>query len=580
MVSLLCVLSFALAAAPEGRGAASAASGAPAVAGVLRGILEGSRDSSGLWIGCERIHADRPLTDFYRRRDYQPAWLGSHDTSLLFAAMVRELRNAGRHGLTPEEYHLPCLETAADRFQGDREVGRASDPNDLAEQDIILSDAFVTFASHLAGGKVDPEKLHPLWVAHGREREVFEVFGRLLATGDLEGAVRGLAPPAPEYWRMVDALAWCRGLEEAGGWEALDFERDLQNGMRDPHVPALRRNLAAHGDLTAGDAADDRFDATLEAALRRFQARHGLATDGVVGPETRREMSVSAAARRRQIEVNLERMRWLPHAWEDRYLVVDTADFSLAAFERGAEELHMRVVVGEAYTKTPVFSDVMEYLEVNPYWNIPDGIAAREILPRIQRDAGYLARQRIELLSGWEASARAVDPATVLWQQVTGESFPGRLRQLPGPGNTLGRIKFMFPNRFHVYLHDTPARDLFLRHQRALSHGCIRVEAPLDLALFVLQDDPRYTREYLEGLIASGERHVILLPAPTAVHLLYRTAWVDPDGVVHFRRDIYERDQVVWAALRGVPRGEAVTHREPTGSGFPEEGRVERGGYQ
>ncbi|HSH69713.1 MAG TPA: L,D-transpeptidase family protein, partial [Deferrisomatales bacterium] len=190
---------------------------------------------------------------------------------------------------------------------------------------------------------------------------------------------------------------------------------------------------------------------------------------------------------------------------------------------------------------------------INPYWNVPASIAAEELLPKLQRDPDYLSTHHYELLSGWEASSQRLDPRGVDWRRVRADALPGRIRQLPGPWNALGRIKFMFPNRFNVYLHDTPDRHLFQRNQRALSHGCIRVERPLDLAGFALEQTPGWDRERVEAAIAGGERRVVPLARPLPVHLLYLTAWVDESGATQFREDIYQRDDVLWRALQGAP---------------------------
>ena len=536
--------------------------GASPVASEVQILLEEGDRSQGLVVACQRIHASDDLLRHYRLREFTPLWVAAEGPLPLFHRTVELLRTAYRHGLTPADYHLECLTAAEERFRGVREQGQRPSPRDLAEQDVVLTDAFLTFGSHLVAGRVDPEQLYPQWLSATRRADLLQALRDLEEHRDPQRAVRRLAPSRGEYVRTL-AAAEALGTTN---WQPYGYGHALQRGMRDRRVPELRRRLAACGDMDpAASLAETNFDASLEEAVRRFQARHGLAPDGIVGPATRRALNVPAAERRRQLLLNLERWRWLPRSWGHHYVLVNAADYALEAFSEGERVLRMRVIVGEEYRRTPVFSQQMTYLEINPFWNMPDSIAAEELLPRLRRDPGYLADHHYELLSGWGASSRLLDPRGVDWQRVSAEALPGRIRQLPGPWNALGRIKFMFPNRFNVYLHDTPDRHLFQRNQRAFSHGCIRVERPVELALFALQENPGWNRERIEREIEGGERRVVQLARPVSVHLLYLTAWVDEAGVTQFREDIYQRDEVLWQALRGEPEEPVEVSRLPGG---------------
>jgi len=317
---------------------------------------------------------------------------------------------------------------------------------------------------------------------------------------------------------------------------------------------ALRRRLAASGDLGAGDdSGGELFDAALEAAVKRFQDRHGLGSDSVVGAKTLKALAVPVAERIRQIELNLERWRWLPRDLGRRYVLVNIPDFTLQVIEDGSEVLAMRTVVGRSYRRTPVMSDTIKYLVINPYWEVPTTLAVKDKLPEIRKDPEFLARQKFHVYQGWGSDQREIDPAGVDWQRVDGRNFPYRLRQDPGPLNALGRVKFMFPNKFDVYIHDTPSRELFRSPERAASSGCIRVEAALDLAEVLLRPAPDWNREAIAKTIASLETRTVPLPEPIAVHLQYWTAWADAAGTVHFRDDVYERDSRLAAALALPP---------------------------
>jgi murein L,D-transpeptidase YcbB/YkuD len=291
----------------------------------------------------------------------------------------------------------------------------------------------------------------------------------------------------------------------------------------------------------------------MEHALRRFQRRHGLAADGLVSPATLAALNVPVTARIRQLELNMERWRWLPRELSSRYILVNIANAALEVVEDGRSVLRMRVVVGRPDRRTPVLSARMTALVLSPYWHVPPRITTEDQLPLIRKDPAYLTRQSMTIMQGRGAEARPIDPSTIDWSKMTAETFPYHLRQDPGPHNALGRMKFMFPNRFQVYLHDTPTRGLFAKPVRALSSGCIRLERPIDLAAYILRDDPRWSRDKILAAIEQRTAHVVRLPAPIPVHLVYWTAWIQPDGEVHFRQDIYGDDHALENALRAAP---------------------------
>jgi len=293
------------------------------------------------------------------------------------------------------------------------------------------------------------------------------------------------------------------------------------------------------------------FDPALVDAVKAFQARHGLEQDGLIGQNTLAELNVPAQERVRQILLNLERRRWMADNPGERYVFVNLADFELKVVDGPRTVFDTRVVVGAPYHRTPVFSGEMTYLELNPYWNVPPSIARKELLPKIKADPGYLAANNFELLSDWSESARVLDPHTIDWSAVTPERFTYKLRQGPGPGNALGFVKFMFPNQFNIYLHDTPARGLFARDVRDFSHGCIRVQDPETFGSFVLDRQPGWSLDAINAAIATGKRQIVSLEQPLPVHIAYLTAWVNKDGSVNFRRDVYGRDAILAAALLG-----------------------------
>jgi murein L,D-transpeptidase YcbB/YkuD len=383
---------------------------------------------------------------------------------------------------------------------------------------------------------------------------------------DLDDLVAGYRPQTPRYDRLKQALFDYRKLAAKGGWAPIPDGPTLKPGMTDPRVPQLRDRLRLSGDLpeavgarfAAGEGAET-YDEALVAAVERMQWRHGLEADGVTGRKTLAALNVPVELRLEQIMLNLERRRWMPDDLGRRYVFVNLADFTLKVVDGEKTILDMRVVIGKPYHMTPVFSKDMTYIEINPYWNVPPSIAGKELLPKIKKNVNYLSSNKFEVFNGWNSGATVVDPQTVNWQRYTAANFPFKLRQGSGDGNALGRIKFMLPNHFSVYLHDTPAKALFAKAERSFSHGCIRVQHPPRLAEVLLSENSGWPLDRIETSIDSGERKVVTLAKPLPVHISYMTAWVNKDGSVHFRNDVYERDHTLAEALLG-PRATRTTY--------------------
>jgi murein L,D-transpeptidase YcbB/YkuD len=316
-------------------------------------------------------------------------------------------------------------------------------------------------------------------------------------------------------------------------------------------LPLLRKRLWIGGDLSySGDENDLQYDEPTARALGRFQARHGLSADRALGPKTLRELNRTVGQRIEQIEINLERWRWLPKDLGDRHIRVNIADFQLQVREGDRTVMSMPVVVGTSYRETPVFSDRMTYLEFAPYWGVPQTILEEDKLPEIRKNINYLDAHNFEIIP-WNGPGWArIDPRTIDWDRVTAEDFPGLLRMRPGPWNPLGQVKFMFPNEFDVYLHDTPERHLFAHNRRLYSSGCIRIERPIDLAQYLLEGEEEWGDcSTLLDLFNGAEPRRVDLAKSLPVHLLYWTAWVDASGSVQFRPDVYERDADLIQAL-------------------------------
>jgi murein L,D-transpeptidase YcbB/YkuD len=484
---------------------------------------------------------------FYQRRGFAPAWSGEAGLdSESTGELLSVIQESTYDGLRPGDYHLDDLQRRLEAAQS------RQNPNEIAELDLLLTDAFLNLASDLRFGRVNPRTVHGDCEAARPETAEPDLPGLLdssLAARRVGATLESLAPQTEAYKTLRQAVAFYRGIVARGGWPTVPEGPTLHPGDRNPRVEALRARLEATAFFDPAAGGRDLFDPPLEAAVRAFQDRNGLEPDGAVGKGTLAVLNVPAADRLRQIEINLERWRWLPRDLGEQYIMVNTAGFLLDVVEDGRSALQMRVVVGKPYTKTPTFSGVMTYLVLAPYWNVPQSIVTKEIVPRMRRDPGYLAREGMEVLLSRGGSP--VSPASIDWQSITGSGLV--IRQKPGPKNALGRVKLMFPNSFDVYLHDTPSRSLFQRAERSFSHGCIRMEKPLDLAAYVLRDDPAWTLEAIETTVKAGKERVVTLPHPLPVHLAYWTVWVDDAGVVQFRKDLYGRDKMLLEMLTVEP---------------------------
>ncbi|MGA6925119.1 MAG: L,D-transpeptidase family protein [Desulfosarcina sp.] len=523
------------------------------VQAVIKARLDSGKKTHVISCQGELICGVEMLPWAYRKRNYRPVWMDESLGLERAHAMARAVDHIGEDGLAASDYHLDAIRALLTEA---REQSSSTEPNlattELwADLDLLLTDAFLMIGSHLAGGRVNPETLHTDWKITPGVINLLAPLDRAAASGDIDTALGAFRPSHNGYAALRGELARLRSRYAVGGWPQLDERQTLGQGDRHHLVGELRRRLASDDEVEPVLPGSDPLvlDANLASAVRRFQQRNGLKADGVVGRETFEALNTPVQRRIRQVELNLERWRWLPHDLGNRYIIVNTADFNLRGVENGRTVQHMRVVVGRPARRSPVFSASMTYLVINPYWNVPRTIAVEDVLPKIQEDLSYLYRQGIHVFENWDLDAPELDPTTVDWQAYHANRFPFRLRQDPGPSNALGHLKFMFPNRFAVYLHDSPDRSLFNRIQRDFSSGCIRMEKPAELAHFVLLDDPQWTPEALSERIEKGETHTIWLKHPMPVHLVYMTAWVDETGALQFRHDIYDRDQELNRAL-------------------------------
>ncbi|TDX31054.1 murein L,D-transpeptidase YcbB/YkuD [Modicisalibacter xianhensis] len=481
--------------------------------------------------------SDSLLHQVYERRGFEPAW---NDEATL-AVFIDALSSLADDGLDPADYATGILQEEYWQVQA---TGTALQ---RARFDVNATRTFLLALRHLQRGKVDPFAIYERWEVPIAEVTLDPMMvSNAIDTRQFAQAFADARPAYSPYERLRSALAKYRRIQALGGWPTLPpRDQSLRPGETHEDILLLRQRLAMIGEtmLSPTDAPDmlpTRYDEALAAAVRRFQERHLLQADGIVGPRTRAALNVPVEARIDQIRANLERARWLLHDLPDTFVLVDIAGYQLSYFRPDGQIWRTRIVVGQPYRQTPSLRSEITHVTVNPTWTIPPTILRQDVLPHVRRDPGYLARHRIQVLDG---SGYRLDPFSIDWTR------PGNviLRQAAGPGNALGQVVIRFPNQHLVYLHDTPAQALFAQEQRAFSSGCIRVQQVLELVQHLFDDTG--TDQHLASLIATGQTRNVPLSRTVPLILSYWTAQADEAGFVTFRPDIYQRDAPLLAAL-------------------------------
>lgn len=481
------------------------------------------------------------LLQAYRENGFEPFWTDP--------ANIRELleliSSATDHGLNPDDYREDTIRRALS------EAPRSPSSAAVARTDILLTESLMRYGYHRRFGKI---KANTLDQDINYRRETFNhqkpgtTLRQALGAPSLEGFIDEVAPAGPVYKALQAWLKRYREIEANGGWPTVPGGPALRPGDRDPRVTQLRERLRITGELPSTATVDpESFDAALENAVKVFQKRHALEPDGIVGRNSLAALNVPVGQRIDQLRLSLERLRWVNQEAATTLVAVNIAGYRAFFFRDGALAWETRAMVGKTYRQTPTFRGEIAYLEFNPTWTIPPGILRNDTLPAIKRDPGYLASKNIRVL---DKNGREIDASSVDWNQFS-RGVPYTLRQDPGPENSLGIVKFIFPNPHFVFLHDTPHRELFDRPERAFSSGCIRVEDPLTLAELILNDPVNYPRSTLESIVRSKETRRISPADNVPVLIVYLTASIDDDGGLLLYRDIYGRDARALDALDG-----------------------------
>lgn len=477
------------------------------------------------------------LAALYRGRGYGPLWVDEQGPLPAAQALLEQIQVADRDLLRPADYGPEAIAALLD----------AQRPAGLAELELLASHMFADYVVDLNRGSDASEMNFLTEAVAPRKVSYASILDRAAAALSLERFVRERRDLNPIYVGLRDGLAELRLEPEALETVTIPDGPVVQQGERDDRVPALRERLGLPPPASAAES--DLYTVELAQAVTRFQEANGLAADGMLGANTRTVLNTRLKDRVRIALLNLERARSLPRDMGDRYIMVDVPGFQVRLFENDRQIDSIRAIVGQEYSRTPPFADEVEYIQVNPYWNVPRSIVKNEIAPKMVENPGYLAENNMEVLSSWGSDAQQLDPSRVDWRAASRGRSSFRVRQRPGPGNALGLVKFIFPNRYSIYLHDTPNKKLFEENRRTFSHGCIRVEEPMRLAEFLLDGTRGADRQDVERLIASGQRKRIDLDARVPVYITYFTAWPEADGTIEFRPDVYGRDAELHSQL-------------------------------
>ncbi|MEM6897805.1 MAG: L,D-transpeptidase family protein [Pseudomonadota bacterium] len=484
---------------------------------------------------AEAAADDPDIAAFYQERGYEAIWTGrSAVDRKRRAALLQAAEEADLHGLPSADYDPRAIK---------RQMKAARGPEELGQLEVYLSSIFLRYARDVQTGIVIPSRVDSEIVREVPLRDRQATLAAF-AQSSPAGFMKALPPKSAEYNRLMKEKRAMEDLVAAGGWGAGVSARKLEPGDSGPAVVALRNRLIRMGYMPRSTT--QTYDASVTAAVQAFQTAHGLATDGVAGQGTLGEINRTAEERLTQIIVAMERERWINKPLGERHIWVNLTDFSAQIRDRGQVTFQTRSVIGaaDAERRSPEFSDVMEFMVVNPSWYVPRSIATKEYLPMLRNDPNAVSHLEIT-----DRSGRRIDRATVDFASFDTTNFPFSMRQPPSRGNALGLVKFMFPNRYNIYLHDTPHKNLFGREVRAFSHGCIRLNDPFDFAYALLSAQTSDPQGLFQATLRTGQETQINLETPLPVHLVYRTAFTSPTGPVQFRRDVYGRDAKIWRAL-------------------------------
>lgn len=514
----------------------------------IRKFIDEKTEGPSYRVDNESLLCGKELHLFYVNRFYDPAWFTRNSFSNNAFDLLNYIRHVGQQGLQPDDYHLYLIEEYLGKIMSPATVNET----DIMKLDLLLTDAFMLLASHLYYGKVDPAKEGANWKLQRKDPELRMdlKLEEALKGNEVEIELNMLAPAYKAYWMMKEELAFFLKLDEQL-WPAIILDRPVKPGDTSQMVPKVRERLIKLRYLLS-DSTSTIIDEELEKQIKAFQDDRGLNTDGVIGKATVEYLNCLPLKLIGQLKVNMERFRWLPLQVTRKHIIINIANFKLDLITGTDNLISMKAIVGKETRRTPVFNESMTYIVFSPTWTVPKTILRQDVIPELLKGPEYLIKKKMKLLrnDGTELAYSDID-----WSMISESNFPYMVRQDPGPGNSLGKVKFMFPNDYNVYIHDTPSKEFFARDGRAVSSGCIRVEDPFDLAVLLLSDAPEWSPDKIRNAMQQTEEQTVLLKVPVDVMVVYLTAWTDGRDRIQFRNDVYQNDGKVLEALYQKPEG-------------------------
>ena len=512
----------------------------------IRFLIENKMPEERYRVGNEELYSSVLIPRFYVNNHFLPAWVKAHDSLDKVFEMIDFIQQIEYQGLTPDHYHFKPLDSIRKIIQADAKL--ISDPNLLTTLDLLLTDAFFMVSSHLYNGKVNPENLTAEWgIQRGKPELVLdEKLSKMLKSNSVNKFMEIFYPYNHGYKLMLEKAKWIKQRINEDFHLDIPMQALVLDIFEDStYHHSLNKKLYFLGFTEQEKLSYADSLTTLHRAITDFQKAHGLNFDGKIGKITLEALNTSLEERLKQLYVNMERLRWLPEKNGEKRILVNIADFTLDFMQNTDTLLHIKTVVGKNFRQTPVFNAKMTYLVFSPTWTVPPGILRNDILPEIAKNTNYLKEKNMLVL---DRSGKSIPPETIDWKKAVKGSFPYMIRQQPGNHNALGRVKFMFPNKYSVYLHDTPSKSLFSRDERIFSSGCIRVEKPAELAKLILNDSVQWNEEKIRSAMNLSSEKTVILKQPIDVYIYYLTAW-GSNNQVNFRKDIYQRDDEVYQSL-------------------------------
>jgi L,D-transpeptidase YcbB len=518
-----------------------------------------------------RQYLHREFNEFYKKRNYQLAWVNFEGPLKASEELLDAIDHADEEGLEPENYNLSEIEKllkttfkveSRRQKRKHRRAKKSLDSEirakawkedtlklyDLIKLDFVVTASYLTYASHLLSGKINPNETE-LWFAKPRKRVLSEHLEQALRSENIKKSLEELLPKHPQYALLKSSLRIFTALSKKDTFPKITINKKLKLNESHPQIAVLANKLRVLGDLPKKDSSAA-FTPQVSDALKHLQARHGLEESGNLNTSTLAVLNEPIKDRIEQIKVNMERMRWLPDNFGDRYVLVNIPEFKLRLYEQSKVAMEMKVIVGTNFTPTPVFSDSMEFVVLNPTWTVPTKIILKEFLPKLIDNPKFLEENNYKLYDSWKDNAEPIDGSSVNWSEVDTTHFNMRIVEGPGDRNSLGKVKFMFPNNLDIYLHDTPGHGLFNSNNRTFSHGCIRLEKPLELAEYLLKGKGWDRTKIEEHIGPEKQPETVMLPKKIPVHIVYWTAWVNDNNTLNFRKDIYSHDQFQEKAIK------------------------------